>query len=83
MTIEEKLVDMLYNHGLFKHQAVEIIERVKADEVNKSMMGRWQDQMDGYPSQLLAGLWLSVEDHALQWIDENCPQAWYRPIFAK
>lgn len=81
MTIEEKLVEMLYESGLFKNQAVEIVERAKANVVNESMQNRWQDQAEGYPPQLLAVLWVSVKDHALEWIDENCPQAWFRPLF--
>lgn len=83
MTVEEKLVDMLYNQGLFRPQAVEIVEHVKADKANESMAERWQDVADGYPDQIFAVLWISVKDHALQWIDENCPNAWFRPMFEK
>lgn len=44
------------------------------------MLG-WDDTVDGYPPQLLAVLWLGVRRAAVDWIDENLPKAWYRPMF--
>lgn len=74
MTIEEKMKEMLLNYGLFPDHAREVME--KAKEGIEAMEGwRWNDIAEGYPSQFLAALWLSVKQYALAWIDENIPKA--------
>lgn len=80
MTFEDKLKAMLVERGLFDDQADEILALVKADEANKAMRGRWQDNIEEYPPQMIVVLWISVKDAALKWIDEHCPQASFRPF---
>lgn len=82
MTVEEKLKKMLIDHGMFEDQAVAVMELVKADKVNESMENRWNDEAAGYPPRLFVALWMSVSNHALEYIDEKCPKAWFRPMFA-
>ena len=83
MTIEEKLVEMLIENGMFDTQAKEVMELIKSDEANETMQGRWRDAPGDYPEVMLAVLWLSTRIKALEWIDENVPQAWYRPMFVE
>lgn len=82
MTFEEKCLNLLQEYGMWPDQAMEVLEMVKADEANKAMIGRWSDSVEGYPASLIAVLWLSVKDVALQYIDANCPTAWFRTMFA-
>ena len=49
MTIEEKLSQMLIESGLFEAQAAQVLERVKAAEINKPMVGRWETAIEDYP----------------------------------
>ena len=81
MTFEERLNELLVEHGMWPGQAQAIVDRVKAAKRNESMEGRWDDQIEDYPPQMLAVLWMSVRTEALVYIDENCPQAWFRPMF--
>ena len=81
MTVEEKLKSMLVERGLFEDQADHIMVRVQMDEANESMIGRWVEPADAYPETLYLVLWIAVKDAALVWIDEFCPQAWFRPMF--
>lgn len=81
MTIEEKLVEMLVNDGMFDTQANQVMERVKSNKINEAMIGCWGDATEGYPETLFMPLWASTKDHALEWIDENLPQAFFRPMF--
>jgi len=81
MTFEETLQGMLEGCGMFDNHAAEVIERVKADPVNVAMVGRWQDDADGYSDMIFTMMWQSAKEHALAWIDENKPMAWYRPMF--
>lgn len=81
VTVEDKLKEMLFNHGLFENQATTIVEMVKADKANEATERRWEDNVEDYPSVFLSALWLSVQDCALQYIDANCPEAWFRSLF--
>jgi len=73
--------DRLFNSGLFDAQIDAVMERVKAAPENEAMQGRWNDDASGYPPPLLNVAWFSVKHHALGYIDETCPQAWFRPLF--
>ena len=81
MTIEDKIKEMLIEHGLFDNQAAEIIEAMKVDEINEPMEHRWTDKVDDYPPQMLTILWAGAKYQALEYIDANCPEAWFRPMF--
>lgn len=81
MTFEEKAIDMMFKRGMSKVQAHEILKMVKEDSVNDPMKGRWHDNMEGYPDEFSFILWYTVKEHALEYIDEKIPQAWFRPMF--
>lgn len=83
MTVQEKLEKMLIERFLTESVAKEIIECVKADIANEPMEKRWSNNIEGYPVQLLSALWDSTKRHALEWIDENLPLAWFRPLFVE
>jgi hypothetical protein len=82
MTFEEKAISLLFNNGLMPKEAAAVVERIKAAPENKAMAGRWNDQIEGYPPQMIGVLWFIVRVHATQWIEENCPQAWFKAAFA-
>jgi hypothetical protein len=81
MTIRKIFEQRLYENGLFQDQAAEVVRRAEEAEGNEAMRGRWDDDESGYPPQLIPVVWLSVKAAALAWIDENCPGAWFRPLF--
>lgn len=81
MTFEQFLHDELFNSGLFEQDVQEVLRRVKAAPENKVMEQRWNDDMSGYPIQMKSVALFTARRHALEWIDETCPQAWFRAIF--
>jgi len=83
MTFEEAVKNMLYNCGMFERQAEAVSKAMKADEANAAMKDRWNDNIEDYPPVMMALMWMSAKQHALQYIDENCPNAWFRPLFAE
>lgn len=78
MNFEEKIKELLFNHGMFENQANAVIKIMKED---KAMVNRWNDDTGEYPDSVLNVLWLSVKAAALEYIDENCPLAWFRSLF--
>jgi len=82
MTFEQVMRERLTNCGMFPAQVDAVVERVKAAPENESMAQQWSDNANGYPPQMLGVLWLTVKRHGLEYIDAECPQAWFRPLFA-
>jgi hypothetical protein len=81
MTFKEKVLDLLYNNGMFQDQAEQVLERVVTDDACTDFQGRWNDRVEDYPSLMVNLLWMAVKRVALAWINENCPQAWFKPLF--
>jgi hypothetical protein len=81
MTIEDKIKEMLVGRGMFDGQAAEVMKIVKAKDIHESMMHRWDDNMEDYSQALLVVLWASAKATALEYIDAECPLAWFRPMF--
>lgn len=82
MTFRQKAIELLYSNGMFREDAEKVVQNVIAHPSNEAMQGRWDDDIAGYPPQMLNVLWFTVKSFAVEWIDENCPQAWFRPLFA-
>jgi hypothetical protein len=82
MTFEQWMRDRLTNSGMFVNQVDAVVERVKAAPENEPMAQRWGHSINGYPAAMVNVLWLTVKTHALEYIDAECPQAWFRPLFA-
>lgn len=81
VTFKAKAIQLMVNNGMFESDAAKVFEQVEADPANDAMKGRWNDDVNGYPPQMVNILWLSVKRNAAEWIATNQPQAWYRPMF--
>ena len=82
MTFSKWVIHYIEASGITHTDAVMILDAVIASPENASMVGRWEDSIDVYPPSMLAVLTVSVNRHAVAWIDANCPEAWCRPLFA-
>ncbi len=78
MTVQEYMINRLVQNGMFDTQATKVIEMVKAKNEGFDF---WGKEAEGYPDQLLSVVWFTVKRNALEWIDENLPRAWFRPMF--
>lgn len=83
MTIRQTITDRLISCGLMPDDAAKVMDDVIAAEENAPMQGRWDDEATGYPPSILSLAWFSAKQHALAWIDANCPQAWFRGMFTE
>lgn len=81
MTIREKVAGMLFERGLFESEAQAVIEKYVASEIGKEMSGRMDDGVEDYPESVITVTWMGIKRMALEWIDENCPMHWARPLF--
>lgn len=79
-TIREYFEEKLQSMGMFENQAKGVMDSVVSTQ-GSVMIGRWSDDVNDYPPVMTNILWLEVEVAALDYIDTNCPQAWFRPMF--
>ena len=82
MTFEEFVKSNLESCGMFPNQCNIVFEIVKNAKENQSMADRWTDDISFYPEIMQNSILLSAKTQALIWVDENCPQAWFRPVLA-
>ncbi len=83
MTFKEFVLKYLTDNGMFPDQAEAVFENLKNDSASEPMQGRWNDNVEGYPSIIKIGILLPLNKLALEWIDKNKPKAWFRPMFDK
>jgi hypothetical protein len=81
MTFKSALTAYLVNNCMMPSDATQVMETVMADPKNDHMKAHWDQPVTGYPPELLTGLMLTMNGHALTWIDANCPAVFYRAMF--
>lgn len=80
MTNKEKCINYLVGKGMFESQAEEVFQRALPLMEQGSEI-RWDEDADHYPPTLFAIWRMILDKKALEWIDENLPRAFYRPMF--
>ena len=81
MTFEQWAVKYLEDNGLWPDEAKAVFEAMKSSKASNGMEGVWHRSIDGYPTQMRAVLALSLNRHALEYIDEHKPLHFARPMF--
>lgn len=74
MTIRSKIEETLVNRGLWEDEAKTIVAEAEKEKSLESMQDRWDEDIAGYPSPVLAVVWVSVKHHAVEWLKANKPQ---------
>ncbi len=82
-TIKSKLEGMLTERGLSTEQASEVMKDAipKMKDIVKGYNIDFNDCSSDYPEGVYNALFMSVRSIAREWIAENKPQAWFRPMF--
>lgn len=81
-TTRQRCLAILTNKGMFDREAEAVLAKAMPKiEVGGYQM-TWERPASEYPDALYAVIGMILNNTALEWIDENCPMAWYRPLFA-
>jgi hypothetical protein len=84
MTLKEHAIKFLEVRGIILAEwREEIFERVKTAPENEAMVGRWGDLVENHSALVLNGIENTVCEHAIAWIDENKPRAFFRKLFVR
>lgn len=78
-TVREVITKRLIDNGMFEEQAEEVM--ALAEESMDTMNENWGKDANSYPAIIINLTWSNVKLVALKWIDENAPEAWFKPIF--
>ena len=83
MTVKEKLQEMLVKNGMFESQAKEVMVLAMPELSNlvDDYDITFDSSSDDYPAIIYKVLFLALKPIALKWIEENLPNAWYKPVF--
>ena len=83
MTIREWAMDYCLQRGMPPTSAKAVLERWVNLETNNEEMGcPWEwDTTDDYSVFLLDVLSICIDFAVVAWTEQNCPQAWYQPMF--
>lgn len=72
---------------MVERDAQEIIASIKNAAADNplhplaSLANIWGEQIEGYPNELKGAVLLAAFYSVVEWIDANCPNAWYRSLF--
>jgi hypothetical protein len=81
MTFRQFVLNYLTERGMFPADAEKVFAMCEQSEGMEEMRGRWTDNTEECPPSFLAVIALGVNDIATQYIDENMPRVWFRPMF--
>lgn len=81
MTIGQKMIEMMTERGMSQELAERVFALAKKDESSSAMIDRWDDQASDYPEPVIRIAKVSVSIFTADWLEENQPLAWYRPLF--
>lgn len=76
MTIKEYCVQELEANFVWPDQAEQIMAIAMADDESNTLrplVGRWNEQVDGFPSMMMAICNASLRRIALEWLNKNHP----------
>jgi hypothetical protein len=82
-TFKEALIEDLTSSGFSPDQALEVFSQLVERPEQASMKGRWDEDYTGYPAPIFSILLVAIRNIAFEYIKENMPNAWFRPIFDK
>ena len=81
MNFEQLLKKYLVDRGMFDSDADKVFDLYKNSPMSENMTGRWEDPASDYPPVMTNILVVGIRTVAREWLAENAPMAWFRPMF--
>lgn len=73
MTIKEKLEKMLHDRIMWPEEIKAVMDQFMVLEQNVAI--RWDSPTEGYPSELIAALWMCLRMEAIDYLKKNAPMS--------
>lgn len=81
MTFRQWATKFCSDRGMFDDDAKAVVDLLIADPTSEPMQGRWDEDVSGYPPQMIAVTAVALKSVALKYIEEKTPMAWYKAMF--
>jgi hypothetical protein len=82
MTLRIQLEQLITSRGVSEKDAEEIVQlAIMQDNDSSELNVKFDDDKADYPTSVLRAVYFSFKPYIVKWIDQNKPQAWYRPMF--
>lgn len=82
MTTRQKFEEILVSNGMFESQAQKVMDTaIPIIDTKHDYKMTWDRPSNQYPDSLYAALYMTIKPIALQWINDNIPKAWFKPMF--
>jgi hypothetical protein len=81
MTLKQTVLDYFESNGMSEQQSAAVFDALRTDPNQSSMLTRWNDPTSDYPPVMVQIVTLAARFHAARWIEDNCPEAWFRTVF--
>jgi hypothetical protein len=81
MTFYQLIEKMMADNGMFDTQIKECMPRMDEHEALELMRGRMSEDQSAYPAPMANMILMNAKIVILEYIDEKCPEAWFRPCF--
>jgi hypothetical protein len=81
-TLEQYVTNYLASKGFSDAEAQIVTLRFKGHALAAPLSPSWGADSGGYPLFMLVALRVSLDAVAVEYIDEVCPHAWFRGMFA-
>lgn len=81
MTFYQLIEQMMRDNGMFEEQIKECMPMMDTHEALSEMRGRMHEDQSAYPPMMTNLTLLNAKMVVLAYIDEHCPEAWFRPCF--
>ena len=83
ITVRDFFTGRLEENGMFENEAKEVLELAipKVEEMVPGYNITWDRPKNEYPEAIYTIMWNVIKEVALEWIEENAPEAWYKAMF--
>ena len=81
MTFNEYVKKFCVDRGMWPEQAQSVLKNMQDDKSFGFDSLRWTDHIEGYPQPMMIAFSINIKLAALDFIDKNMPQAFFRPLF--
>lgn len=84
MTTQQRFEILLTKCGMFDSQASAVMEIAKSriSDLAPGYNITWDGPANEYPDAFYAlGFNFAIKPAAIEWIEQNVPNAWYKPMF--
>ena len=80
MTVREKIEDVLVKFGMFKQQAKKVMDITitKINDISEEYLIQWDENCEIYKDDMYSFIFSFTKTEALKWIEENCPNVWFK-----